>query len=123
LKLFNSGHMRRDFTYVDDVIEAVVRLVKIVPQGPPGREQPPHHVYNLGNSQPVEVITLVDALEKIIGKPARRELLPMRSVDVLETFADSSELQRVAGFAPHTPIEQGLRFFVEWYRNYAQRAS
>ena len=123
LKLFNSGHMRRDFTYVDDVIEAVVRLIKIVPESPPGREQPPHHVYNVGNSQPVEVIKLVDTLEKIIGKPARRELLPMRSVDVLETFADSSELQRVAGFAPRTPIEQGLRYFVEWYRKYAERAS
>src|SRR5580700_2431070 len=69
-KLFNFGHMRRDFTYVDDVIEAVVRLVKIVPQGPPGREQPPHHIYNVGNSQPVEVVKLVDALEKIIDKPA-----------------------------------------------------
>jgi UDP-glucuronate 4-epimerase len=105
------------------VIEAVVRIVKIVPQGPPSREQPPHHVYNVGNSQPVEVIELVDVLENIIGKPARRELLPMRSVDVLETFADSSELQRVAGFAPRTPIEQGLRHFVEWYRKYAERAS
>jgi UDP-glucuronate 4-epimerase len=123
LKLFNSGHMRRDFTYVDDVIEAVVRLIKIAPESPPGREQPPHHVYNVGNSQPVEVIKLVDVLENIIGKPARRELLPMRSVDVLETFADSSELQRVAGFVPRTPIEQGLRCFVEWYRKYAQRAS
>ena len=118
VKLFNSGQMRRDFTYVDDVIEAMVRLIKMVPESPPDRGQPPHHLYNVGNSQPVEVIKLVDVLEDITGKLAQRELLPMRPVDVLETFADSSELQRVAGFAPRTPIEQGLRSFVEWYREY-----
>ena len=112
LKLFNSGHMRRDFTYVDDVIEAVVRLIGIAP------ENPPHAIYNLGNGQPVEVIELVDVLEKVSGKSAQRELLPMRPVDVLETFADSSELKRVTGFAPRTPIEDGVRCFVEWYRTY-----
>ncbi len=117
LKLFNSGHMRRDFTYVDDVIEAVVRLIGIAPENPPAGSRP-HAIYNVGNGQPVEVIELVDVLEKVIGKPAQRELLPMRPVDVLETFADSSELQRVTGFAPRTPIEEGLRCFVEWYRNY-----
>jgi UDP-glucuronate 4-epimerase len=116
LKLFNSGHMRRDFTYVDDVVEAVMRLIGMAPENPP--PQPPHAIYNLGNGQPVEVIELVDVLEKVIGKLARRELLPMRPVDVLETFADSSELQRVTGFAPGTPIEQGVRSFVEWYRKY-----
>jgi len=114
LKLFNSGHMRRDFTYVDDVIEAVVRLIGIAP------ENPPHAIYNLGNGQPVEVIELVDVLEKVSGKSAQRELLPMRPVDVLETFADSSELKRVTGFAPRTPIEDGVRCFVEWYRTYTQ---
>src|SRR5580692_11174564 len=107
VRLYNHGHMRRDFTYVDDVIEAVVRLI-----------EPPHRLYNVGNAQPVEVIALLDILEKVIGKPARRELLPMRPVDVLETFADSSELQRATGFAPNTPIEGGLRAFVTWYRDY-----
>jgi len=123
LNLFNSGHMRRDFTYVDDVIEAVMRLIKMAPENPSGHQPPPHAIYNVGNGQPVEVVELVDVLEKVIGKPAQRELLPMRPVDVLETFADSSELQRVTGFAPRTPIEQGLRSFVEWYRKYTHHGS
>jgi UDP-glucuronate 4-epimerase len=120
VRLYNHGHMRRDFTYVDDVIEAVVRLIEAPPAAtaaePP--TQPPHRLYNVGNEQPIEVTALLDTLEKIIGKPARRELLPMRSIDVLETFADSSELRRATGFTPRTPIEDGLRAFVTWYRGY-----
>jgi UDP-glucuronate 4-epimerase len=122
VRLFNHGHMRRDFTYVDDVIEAVVRLIEAPPAATAAQQstppQPPHRLYNVGNAQPVEVIALLDILEKVIGKPARRELLPMRPIDVLETFADSSELQRATGFAPRTPIEDGLRSFVTWYRDY-----
>jgi UDP-glucuronate 4-epimerase len=122
VRLFNHGHMRRDFTYVDDVIEAVVRLIEAPPAKtaaqPSTPPQPPHRIYNVGNEQPVEVTALLDILEKVIGKPARRELLPMRPIDVLETFADSSELQRATGFAPRTPIEDGLRAFVTWYRDY-----
>ena len=131
VRLFNHGHMRRDFTYVDDVIEAVVRLIEAPPEtaaaaaaaaaqtsAPPHLSQPPHRIYNVGNEQPVEVVTLLDILENVIGKSARRELLPMRPIDVVETFADSSELQRATGFAPRTPIEAGLRSFVSWYRDY-----
>ena len=114
--------MRRDFTYVDDVIEAVVRLIEAPPVATAAvaqtSPQPSHRIYNVGNAQPVEVTALLDLLEKVIGKPARRELLPMRPIDVLETFADSSELQRATGFAPRTPIEDGLRAFVTWYRGY-----
>jgi UDP-glucuronate 4-epimerase len=124
VRLYNHGHMRRDFTFVDDVIEAVMRLIESPPvataatAAAPTSPQPPHRIYNVGNEQPVEVVALLDILEKVIGKPARRELLPMRPIDVLETFADSSELQRATGFAPHTPIEDGLRSFVTWYRDY-----
>jgi UDP-glucuronate 4-epimerase len=124
VRLFNHGHMRRDFTYVDDVIEAVVRLIEAPPAATAAdataqaSPQPPHRIYNVGNQQPIEVVALLDVLEKVIGKSARRELLPMRPIDVLETFADSSELQRATGFAPHTPIEDGLRSFVTWYRDY-----
>jgi UDP-glucuronate 4-epimerase len=130
VRLFNHGHMRRDFTYIDDVIEAVVRLITSPPaatspaaksEQAPVALQPPHSIYNVGNGQPVEVIELLDILEKIIGKPARRELLPMRPIDVLETFADGSELERATGFTPHTPIEVGLRAFVTWYRDYRRR--
>ena len=122
VRLYNHGRMCRDFTYVDDVIEAVVRLIEAPPLAtaaqPSTPPQPPHRLYNVGNAHPVEVTALLDSLEKIIGKPARRELLPMRPIDVLETFADSSELQRATGFAPRTPIEDGLRAFVTWYRGY-----
>jgi UDP-glucuronate 4-epimerase len=124
VRLFNHGHMRRDFTYVDDVIEAVVRLIEAPPAATAAdataqaSPQPPHRIYNVGNQKPVEVVALLDVLEKVIGKSARRELLPMRPIDVLETFADSSELQRATGFAPRTPIEDGLRSFVTWYRGY-----
>ena len=120
VRLYNHGQMRRDFTYVDDVIEAVVRLIEAPPvaTAAPTSPQPPHRLHNVGNAQPVEVVALLDILEKVIGKPAQRELLPMRPIDVLETFADSSELQRATGFAPRTPIEDGLRAFVTWYRDY-----
>jgi UDP-glucuronate 4-epimerase len=122
LRLYNFGRMRRDFTYIDDIVEAVVRLI---PAPPPGNvaavdaaaspSSAPSRIYNVGNGQPVEITALADLLEKIIGRPAKRELLPMRPIDVLETFADSSDLERAVSFAPHTPIEDGLRSFVEWF--------
>jgi UDP-glucuronate 4-epimerase len=121
VRLYNHGHMRRDFTYVDDVIEAVVRLIEAPPAATAGQPSVPHRIHNVGNEQPIEVTALLDILEKVIGKPARRELLPMRPIDVLETFADSSELQRATGFAPRTPIEDGLRAFVTWYCDYRSK--
>jgi UDP-glucuronate 4-epimerase len=133
LRLFNDGHMRRDFTYVDDVIEAVVRLIKPSPEGAaipaagtalsaPSAQPTSARVFNVGNGQPVEIVELVNVLEKIVGKPAKRELLPMRAIDVLETFADSSDLERATSFAPCTAIEDGLRSFVDWFCEYRRRA-
>jgi UDP-glucuronate 4-epimerase len=126
LRLFNSGRMRRDLTYIDDVIEAMVRLIPAAPvgavaDGGQSAHQPPCSIYNVGNAQPVEISELADLLEKIIGKPAKRELLPMRPIDVLETFADSSDLERATGFAPRTSIADGLRSFVEWFYEYHRR--
>jgi UDP-glucuronate 4-epimerase len=134
LRLFNFGHMRRDFTYIDDVIESMVRLIKLPPEAAAqsaenatkatgAAPQPPARIYNVGNAHPVEIGELVNLLERIIGRPAKRELLPMRSIDVLETFADSSDLERVASFAPRTAIEDGLRSFVTWFQKYHQGAS
>ncbi len=131
LRLFNFGRMRRDFTYIDDVVEAAVRLIQSpadaaaapaagAPPSPPLSQPAPYRIYNVGNSQPIEILELVDHLEKIIGRRAKRELLPMRPIDVLETFADSSDLARATSFTPRTPIEDGLRSFVDWFRKYRQ---
>jgi UDP-glucuronate 4-epimerase len=126
LRLFNSGRMRRDLTYIDDVVEAVMRLIPAPPggaasDGEQSAQLPPCRIYNVGNAQPIEISELADLLEKIIGKPAKRELLPMRPIDVLETFADSSDLERATGFAPRTSIADGLRSFVEWFCKYHRR--
>jgi UDP-glucuronate 4-epimerase len=127
VRLFNGGKLRRDFTYVDDVTEAVVRLVDRPPQGDPSwsPEAPdpatssaPWHVYNIGNSRPVEVLEVVQLLEQEVGKPAVREFLPMQAGDVPETYADCADLERAVGFRPRTPIEDGVRLFVEWFREF-----
>jgi UDP-glucuronate 4-epimerase len=126
LRLYNFGRMRRDFTYIDDVVEAVVRLIVAPPDSAAApaaaaassSRPAPARIYNVGNGQPVEISDLADLLEKIIGKPAKRELLPRRAFDVLETFADSSDLERAVSFSPRTPIEDGLRSFVDWFRDF-----
>ena len=124
IKLFNHGRMRRDFTYIDDVVEAIARLIR----QPPGRnsawsgEAPdpasslaPWRVYNIGNSQPVEVTKVVGLIEQVMGKCTTRELLPMQAGDVPETSADVADLERAVGFRPETPIEEGIRRFVDWF--------
>jgi UDP-glucuronate 4-epimerase len=130
IKLFNHGQMRRDFTYVDDVVEAVMRLVSRLPapnpawsgDAPdPATSQAPWHVYNIGNSEPVEVTEVVRLIEQAIGKPAVRELLPMQPGDVRETYADVADLERAVGFRPKTPIGVGVRRFVDWFRSYGAR--
>jgi UDP-glucuronate 4-epimerase len=126
VRLFNHGRMRRDFTYIDDVVEAVVRLIPLAPKASsqakpmPGAAASlaPWRVYNIGNSRPVELNDLIDIIEKATGKRAERELLPMRPVDVLETYADCTDLEREIGFKPNVPIEDGIRSFVEWYREF-----
>jgi UDP-glucuronate 4-epimerase len=123
IRLFNNGAMRRDFTYVDDVAEAVVRLIEHVPQaGPatndPGRSAAPWRVYNIGNNQPEELMKVVDVLERELGRAAVKEFLPMQPGDVPATYADVSALEREIGFRPKTSIEEGIRRFVAWYRDY-----
>jgi UDP-glucuronate 4-epimerase len=127
IKLFNQGKMRRDFTYVDDVVESVVRLVDRVPTPNPewSGEAPdasssnaPWRVYNIGNNNPVELLDVVRLLEDAIGKKAKRELLPMQPGDVPATCADVDDLMRDVGFRPSTPIKDGIERFVGWYRSY-----
>ena len=127
IRLFNNGKMQRDFTYVDDVVESIKRLVDKPPAGNPGydasRPDPssssaPWRVYNIGNNNPVELLDVVDLLEKAIGKKAVRELAPMQPGDVQATYADVDDLMRDADFRPSTPIADGIAKFIEWYRAY-----
>jgi UDP-glucuronate 4-epimerase len=127
VKLFNHGRMRRDFTYVDDVVEAVMRLVPKPPapnpawcgDAPdPATSAAPWHIYNVGNSHPVEVTEVIRLIENAVGKPAIRELVPMQPGDVPETFADVSDLEGAVGFRPKTPIGEGIRRFVHWFNSY-----
>ncbi|MET4294193.1 UDP-glucuronate 4-epimerase [Bradyrhizobium sp. LB8.2] len=118
IRLFNHGKMRRDFTYIDDVTRVVSKLIDQVPADDPAAANAPSKVYNVGNHHPEELMHVVGLLEQELGRTAVKELLPMQPGDVLETFADVSDLMRDTGFAPSTPIAHGVRNFVTWYRDY-----
>jgi UDP-glucuronate 4-epimerase len=127
IRLFNHGNMRRDFTYVDDVVESIVRLVDRAPSGnpnysgdapDPGSSSARWRVYNIGNNNPVELLEVVRLLEEKIGKKAIRELAPMQPGDVPATYADVDDLMRDVDFKPATPIAEGIGRFIEWYRFY-----
>ena len=125
IRLFNGGDMRRDFTYVDDVAISVVKLIDHVAQGnsawsgdnpDPATSRAPWRVYNIGNHTPVDLVEVVGLLEAALGKKAIRELMPMQPGDVRETCADVADLQKAVGFAPNTPIADGIGKFVDWFR-------
>jgi UDP-glucuronate 4-epimerase len=118
IKLFNQGKMRRDFTYIDDVTRVVSTLIDLVPADNPSAANAPSRVYNVGNHRPEELTHVVALLERELGRTAVRELLPMQPGDVVETFADVADLMRDTGFAPSTPIDDGVHNFVTWYRDY-----
>jgi UDP-glucuronate 4-epimerase len=127
IKVFNGGNMQRDFTYVDDVAEAVVRVMDVVPEPNPAwdSDQPdpatsnaPFRIYNIGNSAPVVLDHFVEVLERLLGKKAIRNNLPLQPGDVVSTLADTSDLEAAIGFRPQTAIEDGLSKFVAWYRDY-----
>jgi UDP-glucuronate 4-epimerase len=127
IKLFNNGNMRRDFTYIDDVVEAVVRIVERAPQRnpswsgdapDPGSSSAAWRLYNVGNNNPVELLEVVRLLEHAIGRKAKRELLPMQPGDVPATYADVEDLMRDVDFRPATPIAEGIARFIDWYRHY-----
>jgi UDP-glucuronate 4-epimerase len=112
IDVFNFGKMQRDFTYIDDIAEGVVRVLD-----KPAAGTPPHTVYNIGNHQPVELMTFIDILEDALGKKAVRNFLPMQDGDVPITYADTARLQAAVGFTPATPLAMGIGRFVEWYRS------
>ena len=120
--VYNHGKMLRDFTYVDDIVAAIIRLMKTPPvagQGP-SPSSAPYRVYNIGNNQPVELMRLVELVEQHIGKKAKLNMLPMQPGDVPVTYADVDELARDIGYRPETSIEVGVARFLEWYRRHYQ---
>ncbi|WP_062051702.1 NAD-dependent epimerase [Bacillus sp. JCM 19034] len=127
IKVFNNGEMMRDFTYIDDIVDGIVRLLDKPPKANPdwNREEPnpsssyaPYKVYNIGNNQPVKLMEFIQTLEKHLGIEAKKEFLPMQPGDVKATFADIDELQKDTGFKPSTTIDEGLKNFVDWYKEY-----
>jgi UDP-glucuronate 4-epimerase len=127
IQVFNHGKMRRDFTYIDDIVEGVVRVLDRIAAPNPdwSSEQPdsatssaPYRLYNIGNNNPVELLTLIETIEKALGKTAIKELLPIQPGDVPATYADVADLVRDVGFKPETSIEDGVGRFVEWYQRY-----
>jgi UDP-glucuronate 4-epimerase len=129
IEVFNHGEMRRDFTYIDDIVEGVVRVMDTFPQPnpawsgmapDPGTSKAPYRIYNIGNNQPVELLRFISILEECLGHKAEKRLLPMQAGDVPETYADVDDLMRDVGFRPSTPIAVGIARFVEWYRSYYQ---
>jgi len=127
IPVYNRGEMLRDFTYVDDVVEGVVRVIDRPAQPDPAwsalapkpsSSNAPYRIYNIGNSQPVKLMRYIEVLEQCLGRKATLELLPLQAGDVLETIADAGKLQAAIEFKPATPIEQGIGRFVEWYRSY-----
>ncbi|WP_312817007.1 NAD-dependent epimerase [Atlantibacter subterraneus] len=127
IDVYNHGQMRRDFTYIDDIAEAIVRLQDVIPEpdanwtveeGTPATSSAPYRVYNIGNSSPVALMDYISALEKALGKEAIKNMLPMQPGDVLATSADTQALYEVIGFKPHTSVEEGVQQFVDWYKNF-----
>lgn len=127
IKVFNEGKMLRDFTYIDDIVEGIVRLLDRPPvpdplwdpENPsPASSHAPYRVYNIGNNKPVALMTFIQTIEQKIGKQAKLEFLPMQPGDVQATFADIDDLIRDVGFKPQTTIDEGIGQFVNWYQRY-----
>jgi len=127
IDVYNYGKMRRDFTYIDDIVEGVIRVLEHIPSSnpdwssdspDPSTSPAPYKLYNIGNNQPVELMHYIETLEKALGKPAKKNMLPMQAGDVPMTYADVNDLEREVGFKPQTSIVEGIGHFVKWYKNY-----
>jgi UDP-glucuronate 4-epimerase len=127
IPVFNNGNMIRDFTFIDDIVEGVVRVLDRPPQPDndwhtddpdPATSWAPHRVFNIGNNKPVQLLDCIAALERALGRKATLDMLPMQPGDVPSTMADVSELEKAVGFRPRTTIEDGIARFVEWYRDF-----
>jgi UDP-glucuronate 4-epimerase len=133
IQIYGHGRMQRDFTYVDDVIEAVIRLVDIAPAEENRIQMPdvadtlsttaPYRVVNIGGGRPVDLLEFIGAIERTLGKTAKREMLPMQPGDVPTTFADTRLLEALTGFRPGTTVDSGVRAFADWYRANISKAT
>jgi UDP-glucuronate 4-epimerase len=130
IDVYNHGKMKRDFTFVDDIVEGIVRLIPNVPTGDPSwngaspdaaTSFAPYRLYNIGNNSPVELLRFIEVIEEKLGKKAVKNLLPIQEGDVPETFADVEALTRDVGFKPSTSIEDGIGKFIEWYKEYYKK--
>ncbi|MBI5579325.1 MAG: NAD-dependent epimerase [Deltaproteobacteria bacterium] len=131
IQVFNHGRMQRDFTYIDDIVEGVVRVMGRLPapnpawsgdRPDPGTSYAPYKIYNIGNNQPVELNTFIAAIESVLGRTAQKEFLDMQPGDVPATYADVDDLMADVGFKPATPIREGIERFVAWYKSYYGQA-
>jgi UDP-glucuronate 4-epimerase len=129
IDVFNYGEMERDFTYIDDIVEGVVRILDVVPEADPTADMiepdpatsyAPYRLYNIGNNQPVQLVRFIETLERALGRQAIKNMLPMQPGDVPATYADVDDLRQAAGFAPSTSLEQGIARYVSWFRAYYQ---
>ncbi len=127
IQVFNEGNMRRDFTYIDDIVEGVIRVIDRIPNGnpdwtgkhpDPATSVAPFKVYNIGNSSPVNLMEFIEAIEEALGRKAQKEMLPMQPGDVPATWADTTDLENELDYKPNTPVKEGVRRFVEWYKSY-----
>jgi UDP-glucuronate 4-epimerase len=125
IKVFNHGKMKRDFTYIDDIVEGIIRIQNVVPlrdiKNPntsPSSSKAPYKVFNIGNNEPIALMTFIEAIEKAAGKEATKNYMPMQAGDVPATFADIDSLTDEVGFKPDTDIEYGMQQFVDWYQGY-----
>lgn len=127
IDVYNYGKMKRDFTYIDDIVEAIIRLQNVIPEansewtvetGSPATSSAPYRVYNVGNSAPVELMDYITALEEALGIEAKKNMMPMQAGDVLETSAETQPLYDLVGFRPQTSVKEGVKNFVDWYREF-----
>jgi len=129
IQVFNNGNMERDFTYIDDIVTAIVKIMNKIPEptdsvsGPGNSTCAPYRIYNVGNHQPVKLTRYIQILEHYLNKKALLEMKPMQVGDVPSTYADVNDIEKVVGTLPHTPIEQGVAKFVEWYKAYHKEFS
>lgn len=119
IRIFNNGDMLRDFTYIDDIVEGIIRVMNKIPEADPSRHpSAPYKIYNIGNSSPVKLMDYIKTIEEVIGVEAKKIFSPMQPGDVYQTNADTTSLEEAIGFKPGTPLKEGVRRTVEWFREY-----